>query len=151
MTRCRRGVVFFSTASALALAVAACSYDFNVFNPTGVDAAASDASDAGFDAPPPDGEADTFVPGDGGADTGDGAPACTPRVSCLTDTASCATKCGLDEQDCEAKVGCGLDPQCVPTCKTAETNCKKACVAVCTACTSDGGCTDVPACTTAAK
>jgi hypothetical protein len=143
-------VAFFSTACAFALTVAGCSYDFNVFNPSGVDASI-DAGDADLgDAPPIDGSSDTFVP-DAGPDTSDGAPACTPRVSCLTDTASCATKCGQDEQDCEAKVGCGLDPQCVPNCKTAETNCKMACIAACTVCTTDGGCTDVPACTTAAK
>ncbi len=146
--RCLAVVVCFAMPQ---LAVAACNYDFNVFNPIGIDASADAAdADAAFDGALDVGS-DTFVPGDGSVDSGDGAPACTPRVSCLTATASCATKCGVDEQDCEAKVGCGLDPQCVPNCKSAETNCRKTCVAVCTACTTDGGCTDVPACTSAAK
>jgi hypothetical protein len=131
-----------------ALAAAGCSYDFNVFDPSRLDAAADASLDASVDAPILEGGPDVVDPA---TDSGDGAPACTPRVGCLTGAASCSTICAQDEQTCEAKVGCGLDPQCVPSCKTAETTCKDACIATCTTCTADGGCADVPACTTAAK
>jgi hypothetical protein len=140
-----------AVASAIgACVVAGCTYDFTVFNPS-LDAStdASDAAPDGGDTAPPDAGPDA-IEVDGG-DAGDGAPACTAPVGCLTETASCSTKCAQDEIACEAAIGCDLNPSCVPNCKTTETSCKKGCIATCTVCTADGGCLDTNACTTAAK
>jgi hypothetical protein len=116
-----------------AVTVAACTMDFDRFEPTTVDGLGTDAApDSGRDG----GGLPFPVPRDGGDGGDDAEPPCN-QDTCLSTANACATDCRRTAQSCLERCG---NPPCRNQCNDAAKRCTTACEQACSACV-DGGCT----------
>lgn len=143
--------------------VTACAYDFSDFDPIHdasvgdtkglVDGARDDARDS--KSPTADATVDHTVdaglPDAAHPDAHPDSGGCTAPSGCYAQAGSCSAGCASTESTCKKKIGCSLDPSCVPNCEDAEAMCKELCTADCTSCTADAGCIDLAGCAAASK
>jgi hypothetical protein len=111
--------------------LAACTHDFDVFEPGG----------DGGQAP-----ADSSTPADAGTRDAANSGPCTPSASCLDTAKSCSKDCDTAQGECLSRcknVGCSSE------CWTARDTCKKKCTTDCTACTTAAVCAAQNACESA--
>jgi hypothetical protein len=108
-----------------ATALAACTLDFDHFNPPVPSHGGTGSSTGG---PPPDASS-------GGMDAGSG---CTiVPAMCINQEQSCAAQCVSDQMNCASNCGGG---SCRQRCNMTEQTCLSQCQGTCTSCSMAAGC-----------
>ncbi len=129
----------------LAWELAACTLDFERFEPTDASAGPSqpDVSTHPMDATEPATPASDAQPADDATDIPPGPDAdtteasCPPPSSCLGTAQTCAAGCAQQEKQCSSRCFAG---SCRSNCTRTESSCQAKCTTACTTCVADSGC-----------
>jgi hypothetical protein len=123
-------------------AVAACTFDFDHFNPNG-----STSGDSSMQGDSQQGDGGGDGAGDAPADAG-GEFVCVPPANCLSQATTCGAGCTSAYQQCLQ--GC-MNLGCRMNCKSTEQSCSGSCQSTCYDCTNAAGCGSFPDCVTATR